>query len=68
MDRDDTSRPVRSSYHASRSFPLPEQPEGPTTRYADRDLPLADQFYHIDLDAYCSTQDRVIEVASFECD
>jgi uncharacterized protein (TIGR02996 family) len=41
--------------------------EYPPTRYIDRHLPLADQFYHFDLDAYCATQDRVVEVASFEC-
>ncbi len=39
----------------------------PARRYLGRDLPFADQFDHIDLDAYCASQDRVIEVASFEC-
>ncbi len=39
----------------------------PLHRRADRHLPFADQFYHIDLDAYCALQDRIIEVASFEC-
>ena len=41
--------------------------EYPPLRYGDRHLPFADQFYHIDLDAYCASQDRVITVASFEC-
>jgi uncharacterized protein (TIGR02996 family) len=41
--------------------------EYPPGRYADRYLPFADQFYHIDLDAYCASQDRVVEIASFEC-
>jgi uncharacterized protein (TIGR02996 family) len=40
--------------------------EYPPTRRSDRYLPFADQFYHIDLDAYCAGQDRVIEIASFE--
>jgi uncharacterized protein (TIGR02996 family) len=37
------------------------------TRYHDRHLPFADQFYHFDLDAYCPTQDKVVQIASFEC-
>ncbi len=41
--------------------------EYPPERYPGRYLPFADQFYHIDLDAYCASQDRVIEIASFEC-
>ena len=39
--------------------------EYPPRRYSDRYLPLADQFYQIEVDAYCAAQDRVIEVASF---
>jgi uncharacterized protein (TIGR02996 family) len=41
--------------------------EYPPFRRMDRYLPLADQFYHFDLDAYCARQDRVFEIASFEC-
>jgi uncharacterized protein (TIGR02996 family) len=41
--------------------------EYPPTRYADRYLPFADQFYHFDLDAYCATQDHIMKIASFEC-
>jgi uncharacterized protein (TIGR02996 family) len=41
--------------------------EYPPDRYADFHLPFADQFYHIDLDAYCAAQDRFLEIASFEC-
>src|SRR5262249_25428194 len=41
--------------------------EYPPNRYHDRHLPFADQFYHIDLDAYCGTSDEMVDVASFEC-
>jgi len=41
--------------------------EYPPERCPGYHLPFADPFYHIDLDAYCASQDRVIEIASFEC-
>jgi uncharacterized protein (TIGR02996 family) len=41
--------------------------EYPPQRYIGRHLPFADQFYHFYLQAYCATQDRMIEVADFEC-
>jgi uncharacterized protein (TIGR02996 family) len=41
--------------------------DSPPGRPTDGHLPFADQFYHIDLDAYCASQDRVIEIASDEC-
>lgn len=41
--------------------------EYPPMNYHDRHLPFADQFWHIDLDAYCGGRDDMIEVASFEC-
>lgn len=41
--------------------------EYPPERYPHRYLPFADQFYHIDLDAYCAEQDKVIALADFEC-
>jgi uncharacterized protein (TIGR02996 family) len=37
------------------------------TRSQGRHLPFADQFYHFDLDAYCPTEDKMINIASFEC-
>jgi hypothetical protein len=41
--------------------------EFPPRCYHTRHLPKADQFYHIDLDAYCGSQDRMVDIASFEC-
>jgi hypothetical protein len=41
--------------------------EYPPDRYFDRYLPFADQFYHFELDAYCPAQDRMVNLASFEC-
>jgi hypothetical protein len=41
--------------------------EYPPNRSPGGHLSFADQFYHIDLDAYCGSQDRFIEIASFEC-
>jgi uncharacterized protein (TIGR02996 family) len=41
--------------------------EYPPRRYHTRHLPVADQFYHFDLDAYCGSQDRMVNIASFEC-
>ena len=40
--------------------------EYPPRVHHDRYLPLADQFYHFDLDAYCPSQDRMVSIASFE--
>jgi hypothetical protein len=39
----------------------------PPFRSPDAYIPFTDQFYHFDLDAYCASQDKLIEVASFEC-
>jgi uncharacterized protein (TIGR02996 family) len=41
--------------------------DGRPAIYHDRHLPFADQFYHVDVDAYCASQDRMIGVGSFEC-
>jgi hypothetical protein len=41
--------------------------EYPPRRHPDCHLPFADLFYHIDIDAYCAAQDKIIEIASFEC-
>jgi uncharacterized protein (TIGR02996 family) len=37
-------------------------------RYPNRHFPFADRFLHVDLGAYCASQDRVIEIASFVCE
>jgi uncharacterized protein (TIGR02996 family) len=39
----------------------------PPQRYPNVHLPFADQFYHIDIDAYCASQGRFVQIASFEC-